>query len=77
MPTVQRLTNVKICIYADDHAPPHFHVRGVHTDIQINIETLQIMRGHYRPVDLAEAITWAATNQATLRAKWREYNERD
>jgi hypothetical protein len=77
MPSIAGLAAVSIYIYADDHAPPHFHVRGPNTDCQVSIETLQVMRGRYRRADLAEAVTWAAENQALLRAKWSEYNERD
>jgi hypothetical protein len=78
MPRIVSLAAVSIYIYADDHAPPHFHVRGPDTDCQVAIETLQIMRGHCRrPAEYAQAITWAAENQALLRAKWSEYNERD
>ena len=58
-------------------APPHFHVVGPDTDLQVAIKTLQVMRGRYRAEYLAQAITWAAENQALLRAKWSEYNERD
>jgi hypothetical protein len=77
MPRIVRLAAVNIYIYADDHAPPHFHVVGPETDIQVAIETLQVMRGRFRPADLAQAIGWAAENQPLLRAKWSEYNERD
>jgi len=77
MPRITRLASVSIYIYADDHAPPHFHVRGPDIDIQVDIETLQVMRGDYKASALAEAITWAAGNQPVLRAKWSELNERD
>jgi hypothetical protein len=74
---IVQLGAVSIRVYADDHAPPHFHVVGPDTDIQVAIETLQVMRGHFRAADLARAINWAAENQDLLRAKWSEYNERD
>ena len=77
MPSIHRLANVTIYIYADDHAPPHFHVLGPNSDVQVEIETLGVMRGEYRARDLADAIEWAADNQAVLRAKWSELNERD
>jgi hypothetical protein len=76
-PSIHRLTNVTIYVYADDHAPPHFHVRGSDSNVQVEIRTLRVMRGEYRRGDLAEAIAWAADNQALLRAKWNEFNERD
>ena len=50
---------------------------GPDTNVQVAIETLQVMRGRYRPTHLAQAISWAAENHALLRAKWSEYNERD
>jgi hypothetical protein len=77
MPRIVQLAAVRIYVHADDHAPPHFHVVGPDTDIQVAIETLQVIRGRYRPTDLAQAISWAAENQPLLRAKWSEYNERD
>jgi hypothetical protein len=77
MPSIHRLPNITIYIYADDHAPPHFHILGPNSDVQVEIRTLRVMRGEYRAVDLAEAIEWAARNQALLLAKWSELNERD
>lgn len=77
MPRLARLASVSIYIYADDHAPPHFHVLGADTDIQVEIDTLQVMRGQFRPAAFAEAIAWASANQSLLRAKWSEFNERD
>jgi hypothetical protein len=76
-----RLTLLKggaaIYIYADDHAPPHFHVLGPRTDVQIRIDTLQIMRGRISRSDLIEAIEWATAHPDMLVNKWRELNERD
>jgi hypothetical protein len=77
MPRIARLARVSIYIRADDHAPPHFHVVGPDTDIQVSIGTLQVMRGAFRPADLAQAIGWAAENRELLAAKWSEFNERD
>jgi len=79
MPSIHRLANVTIYIYADDHAPPHFHVVGPNSYVQVEIETLRVMRGEYQRSDLAQVIAWAAEadNHALLRAKWSELNERD
>jgi hypothetical protein len=77
MPRIVRLGAVNIYIHADDYAPPHFHVVGPETDIQVAIDTLQVMRGRFRAAVLARTIGWAAENRALLRAKWSEYNERD
>ena len=77
MARIHRLASGSIYIYADDHAPPHFHILGPHSNVQVEIETLRVMRGEYRRVDLAEAVEWAAKNQPLLRERWSELNERD
>jgi hypothetical protein len=77
MPSIHRLANATIYVYADDEAPPHFHVLGPNSDVKVETRTLRVMRGEYRRSDLAEAIAWAARNQALLLAKWSELNERD
>jgi len=28
VPTLKRLSRSKICLYAGDHLPPHFHIRA-------------------------------------------------
>jgi hypothetical protein len=53
MPRIARLANVSIYIRADDHAPPHFHVVGPDTDVQVAIETLQVIRGRFKGTALA------------------------
>jgi hypothetical protein len=77
MPRIARLANVSIYIHADDHAPPHFHVVGPDTDVQVAIETLQVIRGRFKGTALAQAMAWAAENRTLLLAKWSDFNERD
>jgi len=38
MPTIQCFGAVKLCIYADDHRPPHFHIVG--PDFQVLVYIL-------------------------------------
>jgi hypothetical protein len=59
------------------NAPPHFHVVGPDIDVQVAIETLQVIRGRFKGTALAEAMAWAAENRTLLLAKWSEFNERD
>ena len=76
MPTIHRLTNASIYIYAADHAPPHFHLVGPDSNVQVRIDTLQIIRGRCRRRDLAEAVEWATLNREYLLDRWNEINER-
>ena len=78
MPRVAKLKNgASIYVYADDHAPPHFHLLSASSDVQVRLDNLQVMQGSYSKRELAEALRWAAQNRDLLTAKWSEYNERD
>jgi hypothetical protein len=77
MPTIARLSRAAIRIYADDHAPPHFHLIGTRSDAQVRLGTLQVLRGRADRRDLAEAKKWIAGNPGMLEAEWSRLNERD
>ena len=67
----------KLCMYADDHAPPHFHLRGPGFSASIDLATLQVTRGWAPKRELDEAIAYATAHMESLRLKWSELNERD
>jgi len=46
MPSVVRLSSATIYVYADDHVPPHFHLRGPNSNAQIRMDTLEVMEGY-------------------------------
>jgi hypothetical protein len=77
MPELVRFSNCKLCMYADDHNPPHFHVRGPGWDVSIDLRTFEILDGQGNGCDIAEAIQWATENIAWLYAEWVRLNERD
>jgi hypothetical protein len=63
-------------MYFGDHPPPHFHViTASDEELQVEIETLAIIKGEADPRDTAEAFQWAESNREELRARWREYSE--
>jgi hypothetical protein len=77
MPTIHRLSNSKLCIFADDHDPPHFHVLGPGWSGIIDLDTLTLRRGAVPKRDFLEAVRWAAENRQFLRSEWKRFNERD
>jgi len=78
MPTIQRFSNCKISIYANDHIPPHFHIEGRGFRLIVEIEGLSIRAGSARyAAKAAEALGWAALNIALLKAEWARINRRD
>jgi hypothetical protein len=77
MPTVVRLGNVKIVIYAADHNPPHFHLLSAEHAAIVSIETLEITSG-FVPRQVYEVATrWAVDHMDLLRETWTRLNERD
>ena len=78
MPCVHQLANCKIVIYADDHNPPHFHVKGAGWSYVVDIRTLSVTRGN-KPAGNGDsgALDWATENVEYLLEMWEKYNERD
>jgi hypothetical protein len=77
MPQIVRFNNCKICIYPDDHLPPHFHVRGKGWEVQVSLDTFTVIVGKGCKADIDEAIQWAKGKQEQLYVMWRKLNERD
>lgn len=76
MPTLVRLSDCTITMYAADHLPPHFHVRmGDGREALIEVATLAVLSGRVTKRELAAALAWATDNQKLLRAKWKELNQ--
>ncbi len=76
MPTIRAFSACKICMYADDHNPPHFHVLAADFHVKVEISTLRIIAGEVRKRTLREPLAWAAKNKAKLALKWIELNSR-
>ncbi|CAO3451823.1 hypothetical protein [Azospirillum argentinense] len=76
MPTIAMLTNAKIEMYAGDHVPPHFHLRGPNSNAMVRLDTLTVLRGRYDRRDLVEAVAWAREHMDHLSAEWSRLNER-
>ena len=80
MPCLVQLTaSVSIYVYANDHAPPHFHIVTPDGDALVAIISLQIIRGQVRRQAYAAAVTWASdpANRAALVAEWKRLNVDD
>ncbi len=77
MPTVKGFGHCRICIYAGDHNPPHFHILSPEFDVQVTIATMEILRGARHVNKVRVALEWAERNKAELSLKWIELNERD
>ena len=75
MPTIAEFDGIKICMYADDHAPPHFHVLQAEHEALVRISDLGILAGGLPRPTLRKAMAWAQENQPMLALRWLQMNE--
>jgi hypothetical protein len=70
MPTVAIVEGVKIQFFAVEHPPPHFHAVIAEHRAQIDIRSLQVLRGRLPPAKLAVVIAWAEGRREALMDAW-------
>jgi hypothetical protein len=73
MPTISLFFNLRILMYWNDHAPPHFHVGyvGQDEDTVIAIRTLEVIElGSLKRRALGLVLDWAELHQDELLANW-------
>lgn len=70
MPELSRFYGIIIRMFYGDHAPPHFHAVYQGEEIQINIETLAVMKGEMRRRALVLVLEWAALHREELQQAW-------
>lgn len=76
MPTIARIGNILIRIFADDHNPPHFHVVTPEHEVIVLIADLSVQAGTIDRRSLDAALEWAASNRKVLEDEWNRLNER-
>jgi hypothetical protein len=70
MPELSRFYGIIIRMFYGDHPPPHFHAAYQGEVVQINIETLEVMKGAIRRRALVLVLEWAALHRDELRRAW-------
>ena len=45
MPVVSEFEGIEICLYFDDHLPPHFHAKYNDNEALIDIESSCVLKG--------------------------------
>lgn len=71
MPEISRFFGIVICMFFNDHQPPHFHASYGEDEALIEIETLAIYRGELPRRALALVLEWAALHREELRHDWQ------
>ena len=72
MPELSRFYGITIDMYFDDneHNPPHVHATYNSYEAEINIKTLQIIRGKLPRKALQLVIEWMKINQNEILEIW-------
>ncbi len=68
--TVAIIDGVKIDFYFDEHPPPHFHARYAEFIAQVDIATLDIIKGSLPAPQLQTVRQWGMLRREQLREAW-------
>ena len=75
MPTFFVIDGVKICLFFDDHSPPHFHALIAEYEAVIEIKTLRILKGDLPKNKKQMILKWASSNKGELIEIWDALNK--
>jgi hypothetical protein len=71
VPKISEFYGIAICMYFDDHSPPHFHaIYGEHEAI-VTIATSATVRGSLPPRAAGLVKEWTAIHRSELLANWQ------
>jgi hypothetical protein len=76
MPTIQRFGAIVVRMYADDPAPPHFHIEAPDFEVLVRLSDFAVIAGQARPAQIADVLLWAEQQRPALQLKWAELNAR-
>ena len=71
MPTIHRDDGWKVAMYRKDHNPPHFHIITPDTEVQVRLDSLEIMAGRISARLWKQARSWALEHRSALEEAWQ------
>lgn len=69
---VARVNGLKIQIYANEHPPPHFHVKSPNVDASFSIESCEKLEGKIESQDYRKIRFWHKKAKPLLIKAWDE-----
>ena len=69
---VDKINNLKIHIYPNDHNPPHFHVLTDNIDASFNIKTGELIKGTIEPKDQKRIKYFYENQRENLLEIWKD-----
>jgi len=70
MPEVSRFYGIVIALYFNEHNPPHFHAKYGDLTAEIDIRTLQILKGELPKRAKTLILEWADEHRVELMQDW-------
>jgi len=70
MPEVSRFYGIIIALYYNEHNPPHFHAKYAEYKAEIDIRTLQILKGELPKRAKSMVLEWADEHRDELMQDW-------
>ncbi len=70
MPTISAFFGIVIQMFWREHAPPHFYAIYAEFEAEIDIRTLEVLRGQLPRRALALVMEWAAEYRTELMEDW-------
>ena len=71
MPCVSDFYGIAIYMYYSDDVPPHFHAEYGGDEVEIEIATLNLLRGSMKRRALALVLEWASQHGTELSVNWK------
>lgn len=66
MPCLAKINGIKICVYSNDHVPPHIHAIFGEHEALISIREIQVFQGSLPPNKSRNALDFVRENQVHL-----------
>ncbi len=70
MPVISSFYGIRIRMFWDDHAPPHFHVVYSEYEMEVGISPILVLEGDAPQRVKSMALEWAALHQQELMDDW-------
>ena len=72
MPVVSEFEGIEICLYFDDHLPPHFHAKYAGQEALVEIKNSCVLKGAIPSNKLKLVLAWSELHKQELKHSWNQ-----
>lgn len=72
MPIISEFEGIEICLYFDDHLPPHFHAKYNGDEALVDIENGCVLKGALPSNKLKLVLAWGELHKSELQENWNK-----